>query len=343
MKALVLTANSRLEYMDWPDPVPAANEVLVQVQACGICSSDVLGMDGRTGTRIPPIIMGHEAAGKIVELGKEVKGWSVGTPVTFDSALYPLDDWFSRKGFANLCDDRVALGVSCAECSRHGAFAQLVAVPHHILYRIPDGVSYNQAALAEPAAIAAHAVSLMPVQLNDSVVVVGAGIIGLCLIQILANTGCGKIIAVDLFADRLQMALDLGAEVALQADDSGIADIVLQHTSGHGADLAFDAAGNSRSFRQAVSSVRKGGAVGLVGNLIRHVELDLQEVVTRQIRLQGCFGSNGEYPIILDMIQRSCLDMDSLISAVAPLAEGAEWFKRLYHKERNLFKVLLQP
>jgi L-iditol 2-dehydrogenase len=343
MKALVLTANNRLQYLDWQDPVPAANEVLIQVRACSICGSDVRGMDGSTGRRIPPIIMGHEAAGVIVEVGKAAGRWSVGTPVTFESTIYPLDDWYTRKGLYNLCDNRVVFGASCAEFQRHGAFADLVAVPEHVLFRIPEGVSFNQAAMVEPGAIAAHAVSLLPVQLNDSVVVVGAGIIGLCLIQILGNVGCGKIIAIDLDEGRLQLARDLGADFVLQADDADITESVFQQTNGRGADLAFDALGNGHALQRAVSCVRKGGAVGLLGNISTHVEIALPWVVSRQIRLQGCCAMAGEYPAILDMIQHRSLDVDSLLSAVAPLAEGAEWFKRLYNKEQKLLKVILQP
>jgi len=259
MKALVLTAYDRLEYLDWQDPVPAPNEVIVQVRSCGICGSDVHGMNGSTGRRIPPIIMGHEASGVIVAVGREVKNWTVDAPVTFDSTLYPLDDWYTRKGLYNLCDHREVLGVSCAEFKRHGAFADLVAVPGHVLYRIPDGVNFHQAAMVEPAAVAGHAVSLLPMQLNDSAVVVGAGTIGLCLIQILANTGCGKIIALDLDPGRLQLAQELGADLVLAADMPEVIETIVEHTSGRGADVAFDAVGSRNSVHTAVASVCKAG------------------------------------------------------------------------------------
>lgn len=343
MKALVLTAYDRLEYLDWQDPVPAPNEVIVQVRSCGICGSDVHGMDGSTGRRIPPIIMGHEASGVIVAVGREVNNWAIDTPVTFDSTLYPLDDWYTRKGLYNLCDHREVLGVSCAEFKRHGAFADLVAVPEHVLYRIPDGVNFHQAAMVEPAAVASHAVSLLPMQLNDSAVVVGAGTIGLCLIQILTNVGCGKIIALDLDQGRLQLAQDLGADLVLPADMPELIETILQYTSGRGADVAFDAVGNRSSVHTAVASVRKGGSVALIGNLVPGVDLPLQVIVSRQIRLQGSCAIAGEYPAVLEMIRRRSLDVDALLSATAPLLEGAEWFKRLRNREQGLLKVLLQP
>jgi threonine dehydrogenase-like Zn-dependent dehydrogenase len=147
MKALVLEAYNKLVYRDWPDPAMADDEVLVKVKAVGICGSDVHGMDGSSGRRKPPIVMGHEASGIIVSMGKNVNGWKTGERVTFDSTIYPLDDWYTRKGLYNLSDNRMVLGVSPGEYRRHGAFAEYVNVPQHILYRIPEGVSFTQASV----------------------------------------------------------------------------------------------------------------------------------------------------------------------------------------------------
>ncbi len=110
MKALVLEEYNKLVYKDFPDPVVADDEVLVKVEAVGICGSDVHGMDGSTGRRKPPIVMGHEAAGIISALGKDVKGWSAGDRVTFDSTIYKLDDWYTRRGLYNLSDETNGTG-----------------------------------------------------------------------------------------------------------------------------------------------------------------------------------------------------------------------------------------
>jgi len=138
MKALTLTDYKQLVYGDAPDPRIADQEVLVRVRACGICGSDVHGMDGSTGRRVPPIIMGHEAAGVIAEVGKQVKGWNVGDRVTFDSTIFCGTCWYCQRGLINLCDNRRVLGVSCADYRQHGAFAEYVALPQRILYRLPD-------------------------------------------------------------------------------------------------------------------------------------------------------------------------------------------------------------
>jgi L-iditol 2-dehydrogenase len=139
MKALLLTEYNHLEYTEFDDPKPGPQDVLVQVRACGICGSDIHGLDGSSGRRIPPLIMGHEAAGVIVAMGEDVIGWNEGDRVTFDSTVYCGTCYFCRRGEINLCDNRRVLGVSCGEYRRHGAFADLIVVPQHILYRLPDG------------------------------------------------------------------------------------------------------------------------------------------------------------------------------------------------------------
>ena len=144
MKALVLKQYGHLEYEDVPEPHVGPNDVLIEVRACGICGSDVHGLDGSTGRRIPPVIMGHEAAGVIAEVGSGVSGWRRGDRVTFDSTIYCGECHFCRRGMINLCDNRRVLGVSCDEYRQNGAFAEYVAVPQHILYRLPEGLTFER-------------------------------------------------------------------------------------------------------------------------------------------------------------------------------------------------------
>lgn len=343
MKALVLENYNKLVYRDWPDPALGNDEVLVKVKAAGICGSDVHGLDGKTGRRIPPLIMGHEAAGLIVETGASVMNWKKGDRVTFDSTIFPLDDWYTLRGMYNLSDNRMVLGVSPKEYRRHGAFAELVNIPQHILYKIPDNVSFTQAAMVEPVAVAAHAVELSRPAWNDSVAVIGSGMIGLFIIQVLRSRGCGKIIAVDNDPLKLEMAKKLGADKVLNPSVDKVKDEIHALTEGRGADHVFEAVGIEKTIVTAIESVRKGGTVTLVGNLSPTVNIPLQAVVTRQIRLQGSCAICGEYPAVLDMMERGEINIMPLLSAEAPLSEGSEWFRRLYEKEPGLVKVVLIP
>jgi L-iditol 2-dehydrogenase len=343
MKALVLTEYNHFEYTDVPEPQIRDDEVLVQVKACGICGSDVHGMDGSSGRRIPPIIMGHEAAGIIAQTGKNVPEWHADDRVTFDSTIYCGECTYCRRGLINLCDERRVLGVSCQDYRQHGAFAEYVVVPGRILHRLPDGVSFIQGTMVEPLSIAVHAVSRVPISLDDSAVVVGSGMIGLLLIQTLRAAGCGRIIAVDLNPYRLERALELGADVALRSDRDDVVPEVRKLTAGQGADLAFEVVGIPPTVKLATQVLKKGGALALVGNLAPSVELPLQAVVTRQLTLAGSAASCGEYPACLNIIARGSVDIDAIISDVAPLSEGASWFARLYAGKENLLKVVLEP
>jgi len=330
-------------YQEEANPRIGEDEVLIDVRACGICGSDVHGMDGSTGRRRPPIIMGHEASGVIAEVGGKVTGWSPGDRVTFDSTVYCGSCWFCQRGAINLCDNRRVLGVSCEDYRQHGAFAEYVAVPQRILYRLPEALSFERAAMVEAVSIAVHAVERAPISLGDTAVVVGAGMIGLLVVQALRLAGCGIIIAVDLEAERLKLAERLGADVSLKADDCDVLKEVKHHTRGRGADLAMEVVGTSPTVNTALACVRKGGAVTLIGNLKPSIELPLQSVVTRQLTLCGSCASSGEYSACLDLMARGTINVAALISATPPLADGAAWFKRLYGREPGLLKVVLIP
>jgi L-iditol 2-dehydrogenase len=343
MKALVLKEYKKFSFEDVAEPEMRPEEVLVAVKACGICGSDVHGMDGSTGRRRPPIIMGHEASGVITEIGRGVTGWTRGDRVTFDSTIYCGECEYCREGMINLCDRRRVLGVSCEDYRQHGAFAEFVAVPPRILYRVPEGLAFEHAAMVEPFAIALHAVRRSPPALNDAVVVVGAGMIGLALVQALSHSGCGKLIVLDVADDRLATAAKLGATHTINSGSQDGLSAIRGLTHGQGADVSFEAVGVTPTVDLALSCLRKGGATTLVGNVAPKIEFPLQVAVTRELTIHGSCASRGEYPACLDMLARGALKAAPLISAAAPLAEGAGWFERLYRKEPGLLKVVLKP
>jgi L-iditol 2-dehydrogenase len=341
MKALVLDEYMRLNYRDFTDPVAEEGEVLIRVKACGICGSDVHGMDGSTGRRKPPIIMGHEASGIIEKLGPGVSGWKVGDRVTFDSTIYPLNDWFTRKGRYNLSDNRKVLGVSPGEYRKHGAFAEFVTVPQHILYKIPDGVSFEQAAMVEPVAVAAHAVNISKIRPGQSAVVVGTGMVGMFVLNMLKIAGASPVIAIDLDENKLKLSAEFGATHTLKSTDLNLSEKIKELTKSRGADFGFEVVGIQETVSHCINSLRKGGTAVLVGNLKPEVTIPLQKVVTTELSLLGSCAINGEYELVLDLLASGKISVDKMISAVAPLSEGASWFNRLYNKEPGLNKVIL--
>ena len=344
MQALVLEEYKRFAYRDVPDPaLRGPKDVIVRVKAAAICGSDVHGMDGSTGRRRPPVIMGHEAAGEIVQAGAEVRHFKAGDRVTFDSTEYCGECWHCRRGEPNLCDDRRVLGVSCEEYRRDGTFAQYVVVPERILFALPEGLSFVRASLTEPLAVAAHAACLSAPLPGESAAVVGAGLIGLLLIQVLRASTAGPIFALDTDPARRAQARKLGADYALDPSDPGSLEELRSRTGGRGADKVWEAVGITPAVAAAVDSLRKGGILTLIGNASPSIDLPLQKVVTRQLTLRGSCAIAGEYPLALDLMARGVVNPDALISAVAPLSTGAACFDRLYAREPGLLKVVLEP
>jgi len=342
MNALLLTDYMNLELTSMPEPAIGPDDVLVRVRACGICGSDVHGFDGSTGRRIPPLVMGHEAAGEVAQTGSSVTDLRLGERVTFDSTIYCGRCFYCAAGQVNLCDNRQVLGVSPGAYRRHGAFAELVSVPRHIVYRLPDTISFQQAAMIEAVSVAVHAVGLLPVEPGETAVVVGSGMIGLLAIQAARLAGCARVVAIDVDEGRLQLARQLGATEAWNSRSGDPAAAVRESTGGRGAGVVVECLGAGETVRTAIACARKGGMVALVGNLAPAVEIPLQEVVTRQIRLQGSCASSGEYPAVIELMAKGAIRVDPLISAVAPLADGPQWFQRLYRREPGLMKVILQ-
>jgi len=343
MKALLLSEYSKLEVADLPRPEPGRDEVLVQVAACGICGSDVHGYDGSSGRRIPPLVMGHEASGVVAGIGEDVSRFAVGDRVTFDSTVYCGVCHFCLNGEINLCDNRQVVGVSTPDFRRAGAFAEFVTVPERIVYRLSDELSFAEAAMLEAVSVALHAVAVSDLKGGETVLVIGAGMIGLLILQAACAAGCSRVLVTDVDASRLKLAQESGADETILASGAEMVSEVLRLTGGRGVDLVLEAVGREETVSAAVDAVRKGGTVTLVGNITPQVTLPLQKVVSRQIRLQGSCASAGEYPQAIELIASGKIRVAPLITAIAPLSDGAQWFERLHSREPNLMKIVIDP
>jgi L-iditol 2-dehydrogenase len=287
--------------------------------------------------------MGHEASGVITQLGKNTGAWKEGDRVTFDSTIYCGECDFCRKGQINLCERRRVLGVSCEDYRQDGAFAEFVRVPARVLYRLPSELPFEHGALVEPFSIAMHAVRRASVKPGQTAAVIGAGMIGLAIIQLLRHAGCAKIIVADITRERLDLALKLGATDIINSSNNNAAGIISEMTAGHGVDVSFEAVGITVTVDLAVRCLAKGGSTVLVGNISPNVQFPLQLAVTRELTIYGSCASRGEYPDCLDLLAKGVLRADPLISASRPLSEGSDWFDRLYRRDASLMKVILKP
>jgi L-iditol 2-dehydrogenase len=343
MQALQLTDYRKLELTDLERPSVGPDDVLVHVRACGICGSDIHGYDGSTGRRKPPLVMGHESAGVVAEVGASVTRVRVGDHVTLDSLLACGECELCRNGQTNMCAGRRILGVACDEFSQPGAFAEYVVVPQQAIYSVPGDLPFEHAALVEPVSVALHAVSRLRIDLGDSAAVVGSGMIGLLVVQALKIAGCDEVIAIDLDDGRLELARELGATATVNPSQCDAIEAVLERTGGRGVDVSLEVVGAASPIATAIGCTRRGGQIALVGNLSAEVPLPLQTVVTRELTLVGTLASAGEYPRAIELIASGAMRVAPLISAIVPLAEGPQWFERLYSRDSGLLKVVLCP
>lgn len=343
MKSLLLSRYNHLELADRPQPVPGAGEVLVRIAACGICGSDVHGFDGSSGRRIPPLVMGHEAAGTVAETGPGVARFRPGDRVTFDSTISCGECLFCLNGDLSLCDRREVIGVSCGDYRRDGAFAEFLAVPERICYGLPESLNFAEAAMVEPVSVALHAIAVSDLRGGETALVIGAGMIGLLTLQAARAAGCRRVFVADIDETRLELARALGATDVISCSGEDLVDACRQLTAGAGVDVAFEAVGRDATVAAAIHCTRKGGTVTLIGNIDPQVTLPLQVVVSRQLRLQGVAASCGEYSRAIDWLAEAKIRVRPLITAVAPLEDGPLWFARLHAGEPNLMKIVLAP
>lgn len=342
MKALVKYAKGEgnVEIRDVPEPVCGDHQVKLEVDACGICGTD-LHVYHDTFRNFPPVILGHEFAGRVVEVGKAVAHMPSGgrycvlgaTAVTCGQCDY------CRQGEFMFCRDRRGMGHGV-----NGALTRFVTVRPDQLFRLPDGLPTEQGALVEPLAAAVHAVcEITDVRAGDVALVSGPGPIGTLCLLILASLGVPTIVA-GTAADgvRLELARRLGAAAAVDVTRADLGAIVQQHTGGRGVDVAFECAGAAASARACLDQLRPLGRYTQVGHFGRDVELNFDHVAFKQLRLNGSVGYTAEtWSRTLRLLAQGRLPVSEIVTHRMPLDEWRQAFDLCERKEA--LKVLLLP
>lgn len=340
MKALRYLEPNKLVVQDIPKPVPKKNEVLLRVKSCGICGSDVHGYLGLTGRRTPPMTMGHEFAGEIVEIGEDVKTFKIGDRI----APYPVDFCeecdMCKRGDFHLCKNKRQFGVLTVD----GAFAEYIAVPEKVCFKITDNVSYNVASLMEPLSVAFHGVGHAGSLKNKSVLIVGTGTIGLLALACIKMQKPSKIFVSDLSDVRLEMAKKMGADILINSMKDDMKQIIDKETDGKGVDMAFEAVGASASVKSAMSALAFGGTAIWIGNNKPLIEINMQEIVTRELKVYGSFlYSLEDFRTVVDHLNKEELDVSEIISLNVSLEKAPELFDKLAHDPGSLIKVIVNP
>ena len=340
MKGLVYHGPNILRYEDVPDVSPAEGEVKIRSKAVGICGSDVHGYLGLTGRRTPPMIMGHEFAGVVEELGPGVTSLKVGDrvapyPVYFCEHCGPC-----RDGKPHLCVNRRQYGV----LSENGAFADFVCVPAKCCFKLADNVSFETGSLMEPLAVAYRAVGRAGRELitGRNVFMVGTGTIGLLALACVKLLEPAKIIVSDLSDSRLEIAKKMGADEVVNPSRENPAEAVKKLTGGAGADVSFEAVGASVTVQQAMSALRQSGTAVWIGNNKPMVEVNMQEIVTRELTVYGTFLYGfDEFKAVVELLNEGKIDATPILSKIAPMCEGPELFAKLAKDPGDWIKVVL--
>jgi L-iditol 2-dehydrogenase len=339
MKALVYYGPEDIRLSEIANPKPAPGEALIQVKACGVCGSDVHGYLGITGRRIPPMVMGHEFSGQVAEVGAGVAGIEAGDRVAPYPVIFCGDCAPCRRGDVHLCLNKKALGVlSC-----NGAMAEYVSVPSKLLFKLDDSVSYELGSMMEPLAVSYRGVNRAGDVAGKNVLVVGSGTIGLLATAILRTRHPERIFVSDTNDARLDVAKRMGADVVINPRRDNLADIIRRATNGAGADVALEAVGATPTVEQAMAGLRMGGTAVWIGNSAKMIELDMQQIVTRELRVVGSFlYSFQEFQEVAEMLNQGKLTLEPMISLRAPMTEkGVELFAKLAKNPGSLIKVIL--
>lgn len=341
MKALVWEAARTLVMRDQPMPRAAADEILVKVAHAGICGSELGGYLGRNALRAPPLVMGHEFAGEIVELGGEVSSLrpdlNAGQTVTVNPLWHCGQCAYCRRGVNQLCHRRQLLGAH-----RPGAYAEYVTVPAKLALALPAGMDTRIGALTEPVACAVRIAELAGDVAGEDCLVIGAGPIGLLSLQMLKLNDARRVFIAETDDERLRMGAELGG-IPIQPRETDAAQTAQDATNGQGVAVSVDAVGSAATREQCVTATRAGGRLILSGLHEERSAMPAADMIRREIEVKGSFAySPANFAQSLDLLGRGAVRLDPWIIE-APLSEAGKWFDRLIEAPGDVAKALLVP
>ncbi len=338
MKGLVFHGPKDMRWEETADPIAGEGEVVVNVQAAGICGSDLHGYLGVTGRRIPPMIMGHEASGIVSAVGKGVDTLREGDRVCLQPIHFCGSCSYCRSGRENICPDKTLIGVM----RRDGAFADYVRISANNTYKISDSLGFVEASMVEPFSVSNNALRCASSVKGKTVLIIGLGTIGLCLLQLLMREGPGKVIAVDLAENRLQAAAAAGADVMVNPQKENAAEAVRRAADGAGAELVFEAVGEPATVSLSIEAAAVKAEIIWIGNSKQHGEIPIQKVVTDELSVQGSYGFTGSvFEDTLSIMESGALDVSGIVTLQAGMNEGEAVFKRMLEEPERQIKAVL--
>lgn len=344
MKAAVLYGVHDMRVEDVPVPeVSPERDVLIRIRSVGVCGSDVhffeRGIIGKYPLR-EPTIMGHEAAGEVVEVLDESCGLRPGDRVAIEPGYTCRRCEFCRSGRYNMCRSVVFL----AAPPIHGAFCEYLAWPSDFLFKLPDSLSMDDGAMMEPLSVGLWAAKRGGVGPGDSVAVLGAGPIGLLTMQSAIAAGATRAIVSDLEAGRLELAAKLGATDTIDASEDDVEEAIMEITNGRGVDVAFECAGAVPTLQMALRVTRNGGVTQIVGMPAeQNPQIPIYEMINREIDLHGLFRYANCYPPAISLVETGRVDVASLVTHHFDLEDTPDAMTFVHERRDGVVKAIIRP
>jgi len=319
--------------------LPKKGEVLIRVKFCGICGSDIHAYRGTHPFVHPPIVLGHEFSGTVFRVGPGVAGLKEGDPVTVEPNIACGRCYNCLHGRYNICSKLKVIG-----CVGHdGAFSEYILVPSSKVIKLPEGISFEHAAMIEPTAVAVHAVRKANQKIGQKIVVLGSGPIGLLVMQIARAAGADEVIVTDILDSRLKLARRLGTDETVNISSQDLKEIVFQRWGIEGVDLVYDCVGIEQTLFQAMQIARKGIRIMIVGVPHQKIEINFELVQDRELELMGCLMYVREdFLTALSLIVNNKIDVDSLITHQFDLEKVEKAFDLIQRKNGESIKILIK-
>lgn len=336
MKAVVVRGIGHFEVADVPMPEPGLGHVLIRVGYCGICGSDIEAY--HTGMYAPGLIVGHEFAGVIAEVGPDVADWHPGDRVVVNDAIPCGECAPCREGRLDACESLYMIGVT-----HDGAMAEYCVAPVRGLHRLPENMSLRRGALVEPLSVALHGVHRSRLKPGDRALVMGAGPIGLLTLQCARLAGARAVAVTEVDPTRAALARKLGATAVLDPTRDNVGVALSALTDGQGPDVIYVCTGAPQPYRDAISLVRKGGQIFVLGLCVEPVEADFMSVALGDLCIEGSLAGRAQFAAAIDFVAQGRVDVDALVTHEIALADAVEQgFHRLDTPGSGAVKILVR-
>lgn len=341
-KAIYMSGTYNMVWKEIPVPEIKDNEVLVKIEAVGICGSDVhYYQHGKIGDFIVEgdLILGHESAGEVVAVGKNVKSLKIGDKVALEPGKTCGKCEFCKSGLYNLCPDVEFF----ATPPYHGVLTNYVAHPEDMCFKLPENVSTVEGALVEPLSVGLHATGQGGVKLGDTVVIFGVGCIGLCSLLSSKARGASTIIAVDVLGKRLEKAKELGATHVINAREVNVIEEIMKINDGKGAHVVLETAGNVITVQQTVDAVKRGGTIVMVGMAPQDIiEFNFARLMNKEAQIKTVFRYRNLYPVAINAIASGAIDIKRIVSHEFDFENTKEAFDFVISNPKDVIKAVIR-